>query len=157
MTSTLVFNIALSHHLMALRDVKAFCSQRIEERLQGCIQLYELSFHMHARKSSPPLKAGHTTISEGGGGGGGRRHPSSSMKVILSNDMNFTLALISNCCHVYEILGRVDKAKRYCHHTLSSVMMMLDGGEVATITELDGLLRNAQRLVMNGHALAAAA
>lgn len=137
MSSNLIFNIALCHHLIAV-DMSSACAtsssspQIIQDkhcikRLKGALKLYELGFHMHSKKG------------------------------VEGMSMNFALALINNCANIYEALGSTTKAHRFYNHMLSSLMMMIDGGEAEKVDELDGYLRNASRLILGSENMAAAA
>ena len=97
------------------------------KRLRGALKLYELGFHMHSRAGVDGMK------------------------------MNFALALINNCANIYETLGSISKAQRFYKHLLSSLMMMIDGGEAEKVDELDGYLQNASRLILGADVVAAAA
>jgi hypothetical protein len=70
--------------------------------------------------------------------------------------MNYALALINNCANIYELLGKSDRAQKFYSHMLSSLMMMVDGGEADKVDQLDGYLKNASRLILTDEAAPAA-
>jgi hypothetical protein len=130
--SNFIFNVALCHHLIALEA----CSSTYDvvqhdvhyiKRLRGALKLYELGFQLHSKKG------------------------------VEGMNMNFALALINNCANIYEILGCTTKAERFYSHMLSSLMMMIDGGEAEKVDELDGYLQNATRIILRAENAAAAA
>ncbi|KAL3904710.1 MAG: hypothetical protein SGARI_004802 [Bacillariaceae sp.] len=126
MSSNLIFNIALCHHLIALNTAET--NQRHSlKRLKGALKLYELGFHMHSKKG------------------------------VEGMSMNYALALINNCAHIWETLGSTSKAQRFYNHMLSSLMMMIDGGEAEKVDQLEGYLLNASRVILGQEVLAAAA
>ncbi|KAG7337606.1 hypothetical protein IV203_021843 [Nitzschia inconspicua] len=136
MSSNFIFNIALCHHLIALdtfvqqpprSDTDLLRHKHCIKRLRGALKLYELGFHLHSKKGLEGMS------------------------------MNYALALINNCANIYETLGSTGKAQRFYHHMLSSLMMMIDGGEAEKVDELEGYLRNASRLILGGKNVAAAA
>mmetsp|Transcript_32798 Transcript_32798/g.54977 ORF Transcript_32798/g.54977 Transcript_32798/m.54977 type:complete len:228 (+) Transcript_32798:271-954(+) len=126
MSSVLIFNIALSHHLLALESPQINQLSTVK-RLKGALKLYELGFHMHSKRGAEGMS------------------------------MNYALALINNCAHIYDALGRPTRAQKFYSHMLSSLMMMIDGGEAGKVDQLDGYLRNASRLILTDAAPAAAA
>jgi hypothetical protein len=125
MSSHLIFNIALSHHLIALDD-EYNDSIRCTKRLKGALKLYELGFHMHSKKGADGMS------------------------------MNYALALINNCANIYEAIGSSARAQKFYNHMLSSLMMVIDGGEASNVDQLDGYLRNASRLILADEAAPAA-
>jgi hypothetical protein len=132
LSSNFIFNIALCHHLIALEMSEQQPNDLIYgkhriKRLRGALKLYELGFHMHSKKG------------------------------VEGMSMNFALALINNCANIYETLGSTSKAQRFYNHMLSSLMMMIDGGEAEKVDELDGYLRNASRFILGSENVAAAA
>lgn len=138
MSSNLIFNIALCHHLIALEmssltssssssSPRMIHDKHCIKRLKGALKLYELGFHMHSKKG------------------------------VEGMSMNYALALINNCANIYEALGSTTKAQRFYNHMLSSLMMMIDGGEAEKVDELDGYLQNASRLILGSENMAAAA
>ena len=118
MSSCLIFNIALCHHLTAL-EVPHCTQSCMTKRLKGALKLYELGFHMHSKRGAEGMS------------------------------MNYALALINNCANIYELLGKSDRAQKFYSHMLSSLMMMVDGGEASKVDQLDGYLKNASRLILD--------
>jgi hypothetical protein len=132
LSSNLIFNVALCHHLIALETCSSthhaiHSDKHCIKRLRGALKLYELGFHLHSKKGMEGM------------------------------NMNYALALINNCANIYEILGCTTKAERFYNHMLSSLMMMIDGGEAQKVDELDGYLRNASRIILGAENVAAAA
>ncbi|KAL3903177.1 MAG: hypothetical protein SGARI_005493 [Bacillariaceae sp.] len=125
MSSNLIFNIALCHHLIAL-DCQDTNQKHSIKRLKGALKLYELGFHMHSKKG------------------------------VEGMSMNYALALINNCANIYETLGSTTKAQRFYNHMLSSLMMMIDGGEAEKVDQLEGYLLNASKILLKENVAAAA-
>lgn len=139
LSSHFIFNVALCHHMIALETMSSTTSHNNNDnnaplldkhsinRLRGAIKLYQLGFQSHSEKGLEDIS------------------------------MNYALALINNCASIYEILGSTAKAQRFYNHMLSSLMMMIDGGEAEKIDELDGYLWNASRVILGAENFAAAA
>lgn len=125
LSSNLIFNIALCHHLIAL-DINSNQKHNIK-RFKGALKLYELAFHMHSKKGVDEMS------------------------------ISFALSLVNNCAQIWEVLGNTSKAQRFYNHMLSSLMMMIDGGEAEKVDQLEGYLLNASRLILGQNVIAAAA
>jgi hypothetical protein len=146
----LVFNLALTHHLMALeetpptatalkavggdqedpecKDSKDSSSQRRRHfnHLKSALKLYELGFDMQ-------------------------------MKGLVSMDMTYTMAMVNNCASICKALNQRQRAQKFYEHLLSSLLYLVENGEADNIDEFDGFLGNASKLILRKKVAAAAA
>jgi hypothetical protein len=99
---------------------------KFESRLLASLKLYELGLSLHMKGNN------------------------------LYLDMTCALAMVNNCSQIYKIMNRPRKAKRFMGHMLSSLMIMVEGGQADALDELDGFLRNASNLILRGSVAAAA-
>lgn len=141
----IVFNLGLTHHLMALddspmqrtgkqqkevdddgEDTSQKHRRRYLRHLKSALRLYELGFHMQ-------------------------------MKGCVSMDMTYAMAMVNNCACIYEALNKKRRAIKFYQHLLSSLLFLVENGEAENIDELDGFLSNASRLILRKNVVAAAA
>ena len=61
-------------------------------------------------------------------------------------DVTHTLALLNNSGHIHRELGHDHDARRCFQHLLSSLMVVVDSGDVATLVDqMDGFFSSATR------------
>merc|ERR1712113_621822 len=150
-SSNLVFNIALSHHLIATETDVASGSGNIERRrrdkehrLKGALRLYELGFRVHAKRAAAFTSS---QASQPSSSSFQRRQQDLYEDEELRSATRYALALINNCAEIHDSLGSTRKADAFRRKLLSFLLMMVDGGEsmsaiVSDSDALDGYLKN---------------
>lgn len=183
-SSNLIFNIALSHHLIAVTSTENENKEndknnenttdvlRREQRLKGALRLYELGFRVHAKRTASAAATSPipmTATAPPSSSSSSSNDTTNTVAVDNNNNNNndnnntllpledqddelrsatrYALALINNCAHIHEALGRNDRANVFRNRLLSFLLMMVDGGEsmneiVSDDAALDGYLRN---------------
>ena len=146
MSMVIVFNMALTHHLMSvspeshqqqssisttpppLSSSAAFpvnsrksLTKSQRQRIQGALKLYELAFTMQLERDEDQCDY------EGDSSG---------------INATFSLALINNCAQCYRVLGFSSQEQRFLDHLLSSILYLREIDFGYEIVELDGFLSN---------------
>jgi tetratricopeptide (TPR) repeat protein len=124
----IMFNLALTHHLMATSETTNNSSSNKNELLRKAIRLYELAYSLQQTEG------------------------------FLENASLFTMATINNMGLIHQSLGESAVAGKYFQHLLSILVFLVDCGEsrVAVLHELCGFLRNTSHLILKKGAAAAA-
>jgi hypothetical protein len=124
-----VFNLALSHHLQALRDESGIPTKpSTMAHLNAALQMYELTFNMQLKGDC-----------------------------ILH--VAEILALVNNCGQIHKLLNRQLKAQWYFQHMMSALLVLIENGEASAIGDqnMEGFIRNASRLILRAPVAAPAA
>ena len=78
------------------------------------------------------------------------------MQMNCHMDITFGLAMVNNCAQIYKAMNQKSKAQQFSQRMLSFLMMLIVNGEIETVDELGGFLRNASRLILKENVAQAA-
>jgi tetratricopeptide (TPR) repeat protein len=131
-TSIVMFNLALAHHMKALANsttIKGGGQQsRNQQDLLKARKVYKLCHIM--LRDEPILDAGHLFM---------------------------IMLIVNNVGQINILLKAHEEARRYFEQLLSLQMLLLDGEDETTWVNLDGIVHNTSRFILNGCPVAAAA
>lgn len=129
LSSVLVFNLALAHHLGAIASTPPNNKEMDETVIQAktSLRLYELAFQMQLRNEVPL-------------------------------DMTYTLAILNNSAVLQQgaAMGSSDIRTSFRRLTRAFMLLVVNGG-AEVIHELDGFLWNISKAVLSTNVLAPAA
>jgi hypothetical protein len=123
----LVFNMALSHHLIAMdlqHNAEATTKRRI--RLKLAVKLYKLGSSMQIESD-------------------------------IALSATYTLATVNNWAQISKVLNNEKSSKRLFNHLVTSLMIIIESGATDEIDEIDGFMGNASKMILRECSFAAAA
>jgi len=157
----IIFNLALTHHLMGTRESSSPSNTtnltKNNKLLQHAVKFYELAYQLHVNHTEQ--QSLHTyNNNDYMMDDDDHEHDNNNRAVVVS--LRLTMIVANNLGQIHRVVGNSNKYTLWLQHLLSSIMYVgqqLVPNAVLNSTEFDGLIRNVSPIVFKGSICASAA